>query len=139
MKRNVPISTIMSSDLFSVHTGQPLSEVRRLLAERPLHHVPVVSGKKLVGLISATDMLRLSFQAYGTDERTVDAVLDSQFSIDKVMTTRLVTLHHKRTIRDAAELLREGTFHSLPVVNDDGELVGIVTSTDLIRYHLDQY
>ncbi|MCA9715255.1 MAG: CBS domain-containing protein [Myxococcales bacterium] len=139
MKRNVPISSIMSTDIFSVHTGQAPSEVRRLLAERPLHHVPVVSGRTLVGLISATDMLKLSFQAYGTDARTVDAVLDNQFTIQQIMTTELVTLHRSRTIRDAAELLKDGSFHSLPIVDDDDALVGIVTSTDIIRYHLEQY
>ena len=46
----------------------------------------------------------------------------------------------RQSLRAAsAELLREGTFHSLPIVDEDHNLVGIVTSTDLIRYHLDQY
>ncbi|MHA1571775.1 MAG: CBS domain-containing protein, partial [Alphaproteobacteria bacterium] len=42
-------------------------------------------------------------------------------------------------IRSAAELLSDGTRHSLPVVNGDGELVGIVTTTDLVKYLLAQY
>ena len=42
-------------------------------------------------------------------------------------------------MRSAAELLGEGTFHSLPVVDDEGRLQGLVTSTDVIRYLLAQY
>jgi CBS domain-containing protein len=139
MKRNESITTIMSTDILTVHTGQKLSEVRRVLAERSVHHIPVVSGNKLVGLISSTDMMKLSFEAYGTDQRSVDAVLDHQFTISGVMSTELRTLNKRRTVREAAELLREGSFHSLPIVDDDSTLVGIVTTTDLIRYLLDQY
>ena len=73
MKRNEPVSKIMTRDLETVHVGQKLSEVRRMLANNPYHHVPVVSGEKLVGLISSTDIVRLSLAIYGVDERAVGA------------------------------------------------------------------
>jgi CBS domain-containing protein len=129
----------MASDPVTVNTTQKLSEVRRMMSEQDIHHVPVVSGSKLVGLLSATDMVRLSFSAYGADERAVDAMLDHEFSIEKVMKTELTTLAHTDTVRTAAGKLKDGKFHSLPVVDGDGALVGIVTSTDLIAYLYDQY
>lgn len=138
MKRNESISKIMTSEVQTVHVGQKLSEVRRQLADNAYHHVPVVSGKQLVGMISATDMLRLSLAVYGVDERALDAMLDSQHTIESVMTKELTTLSVKDTVRHAAEVLGEGRFHSLPVV-EDGDLVGLVTTTDLIRYLLAQY
>lgn len=138
MKRNEPVSKIMTTDIATVHTGQKLSEVRRMLANNPYHHVPVVSGDQLVGIVSASDMLRLSLAIYGVDERTVDAMLDSQHTIESVMSRELTTISTKDTVRTAAEQLGAGTFHSLPVV-DEGKLVGIVTSTDVIRYLLAQY
>jgi CBS domain-containing protein len=49
-----------------------------------------------------------------------------------------VTLPHDGNVRQAAEILAEGGFHSLPVVSG-GKLVGIVTSTDLIKYLLSQF
>jgi len=139
MKRNESIKSILSTELVTVNVTQKLSEVRRLMSEEHVHHIPVVSGRKLVGLLSATDMVRLSFSAYGSDQRAIDAMLDHEFRIEKTMNTDLVTLDDKSTIRDAAEKLREGKFHSLPVVDDNGNLLGIVTSTDLIRYLCDQY
>lgn len=139
MKRNEPIKSIMATDPLAVNITQKLSEVRKLMSDEQIHHVPVVSGTKLVGLLSATDMVRLSFSAYGADQRAVDAMLDHEFTIEKVMNTELTTIKDSGTIRDAAKILREGAFHSLPVVDADGSLVGIVTSTDLIRYLYDQY
>jgi CBS domain-containing protein len=139
MKRNEPIETIMSPDVITVNVTQKLSEVRRLMSEQGIHHVPVVSGRKLVGMLSATDMVRLSYSAYGVDERTVDAMLDHEFSIEKVMQTDLLTIKTSEPIREAARILRTGQLHSLPVVDEANDLAGIVTSTDLIRYLYDQY
>lgn len=139
MKRNEPVRSIMTADPVSVNVTQKLSEVRRTMADEKIHHVPVVSGRRMVGLLSATDMVRLSMSAYGTDPRAVDAMLDHEFTIEGVMNTDLVTITDTATVRDAAKKLRDGTFHSLPVLNADGDLVGIVTSTDLVRYLLEQY
>jgi CBS domain-containing protein len=139
MKRNVPVRTVMSTELSTVNVTDKVSEVRRLLAEQAFHHVPVVSGKKLVGMISATDMVKLSLSAYGADQRAVDAMLDHEFTIEQIMVKTLHTLGEKRTVREAAEMLGEGSYHSLPIVSDEGELVGMVTSTDIIRYLVDQY
>ena len=57
MRHNEPVSHIMSSELLTVHGGQKVSEVYELLTENRIHHVPVVDGKKLVGLISSTDLM----------------------------------------------------------------------------------
>lgn len=67
------------------------------------------------------------------DERTVDACLDARFALRDLMTTELRTIQVTDTVGRAAELLAEGAFHCVPVVEHDGTLVGIVTTTDLIR------
>jgi CBS domain-containing protein len=139
MKRNEPVSHIMTADVVTVHLAQKLSDVRKLFAEGKFHHVPVVDGRRVVGVISSTDLLKLSFQAFGQDERSVDALLDHQFSVGAVMQTRPTVIGVKDTVRQAAEALSAGQFHSLPVVDVEGNLQGIVTTTDLIRYLLEQY
>ncbi len=139
MKKNEPIAKIMSSDVVAIQAGQKLSEVRHLMAEGNIHHVPVLEGRKLVGLVSFTDMMKLNFVISGADERTIDTIIDQQFDIRAIMSTRLVTLPVTASVREASELLAKGEFHSLPVVDADDQLAGIVTSTDLIRYLNDQY
>ena len=139
MRHNEPVSHIMSSEVLSVHAAQKVSEVYGLLTENRIHHVPVVNGNKLVGLISSTDMMKLSLDAYGTPDSANTEYIDSQFSIDDVMSTELITVKPDDPIRLAAARLGTGSHHSLPVVSGEGELVGIVTTTDLVNYLLDQY
>ena len=134
MKKNESIEKVLSRDVVTTHTGEKLSDARKLFAKNGFHHLPVLSGKKLIGLISASDILGISVEGIESDERSMDAYLDHQFSIEEIMKKELRTLTAKSTIADAAELLSDGSFHAVPVVNDEDELVGLVTSTDLIRY-----
>lgn len=137
MKRNEPVSHVMTAAPKTVHVHQKLSEVQAMLAEGGFHHVPVVSGSKLVGLLSSADIMKVTY-SYGQDARMTSAVLDDTHSVEELMTSDVDTIGPKDTIREAFALLSKGTYHALPVV-EDGELVGIVTSTDLLRYTLDQY
>lgn len=139
MKKNESISKVMTANPQAVHTQQKPSDVRKLIAEHKFHHVPVVSGKKLLGIISASDMLGVSVEGVGTDQRSMDAYLDHQFTVEGLMHTDLKSLSTDDTVRSAADALSDGSFHALPVVDGDGNLEGIVTSTDLIRFLRDQY
>ncbi len=125
--------------MITVHQGQKLSDVRHVIVESNIHHVPVVDGKKLVGLISFTDLMKLNVVISGADERTIDSIVDQQFTIQEIMTTKLTTVKNTHSIREASEILAESNFHSLPVINEQEEVVGIVTMTDLIKYFNSQY
>lgn len=131
----------MSTELFTVHHGDPISKARKLIHEHGVHHLPVVSGREIVGIISLSDILRVSFgDAFGADVRAVDATLDHTMSIEQIMKKAPLTLKKTATVRDAAEILAMGEFHSVPIVDTDGKtLLGMVTSTDLIRYLLEQF
>jgi CBS-domain-containing membrane protein len=139
MKKHEPISKIMSANVASVQVGQPLSDVRDLMLNANIHHVPIIDGSKLVGLISFTDLMKINFVINGVDERSINAIIDKQFSIQEIMSDKLVTIKNTDTIRGGSVLLAKGGFHSLPVIDDEGALVGIVTTTDLIRYLNEQY
>ncbi len=139
MKKNDPISKIMTTNILAVHQGQKLSDARHIIIESNIHHVPVVEGKKLVGLISFTDLMKLNIVINGADERTIDSIVDQQFTIQDIMTTELTTIKNTDSVRQASKILAESNFHSLPVIDERKEIVGIVTMTDLIRYLNDQY
>ncbi len=139
MKKKESVSQIASTALITIQLGQKLSEARKLMQVNQIHHVPVVQGKKLMGILSAVDLATLSLTSFGSDERANDALLDNQFSVEEVMSKNMVTIKPTAPIREAAEILAEGHFHSLPIVDKEGDLRGLVTSTDLIRYLLSQY
>ncbi len=139
MKKNEPIDQILTRDVATATIDQKVSDVRKLLATSGFHHVPVISGKKLIGLISASDILGISVEGVGSDVRSMDAYLDHQFSIEGLMKKDLRTLPVKSTIADAAEALSDGSIHAVPIVDAEGQLAGLVTSTDLIRFLRDQF
>lgn len=132
--RNEPISTVMTTGVVSVDREQPLSEVYAVLKGARFQHIPVVEGERPVGIISSTDILKLVYDIDGRDDRMLASMLDHQFNIDDAMTAELVTLPEDATVHDAAEVLAEGSVHSVLVIDTIGDLVGIVTTTDLVRY-----
>jgi CBS domain-containing protein len=137
MRLDAPVSTIMIAGPETVGPLTPLSAVREILFRLHAHHVPVVAGRKLIGIVSSNDLLRAGppgrFAAVGR----VDAVLEG-IPTREVMTPDPVVLTPTDTIRRAAELLRTGSFGSLPIVDDDGELLGIVTVADVLGHVLEE-
>lgn len=125
---------IMTDEVFTVQADQRLSEVRRLLTEHPFHHVPVLDGDLLVGILSSHDLLRLSLTVYEDSTEMEDAWLDASATIRKAMTPEPEAIAPDAPIGRAADILGDGDFHALPVVDHAGRLLGLVTSTDLIRY-----
>ncbi len=122
MKKKESVSQIASTALIAIQLGQKLSEARKLMQVNQIHHVPVLQGKKLMGILSAVDLATLSLTSFGSDERANDAILDNQFSVEEVMSKNMVTIKPTAPIREAAEILAEGHFHSLPIVDKEGDL-----------------
>ncbi len=134
MKRQIPITKVMTTEIVSVDVGQPLSEVYHALNRAAFDHVPVLDGELPVGVISSTDVLRLVYDVNGADDRMLTTMLDHQFNLEDIMSTELVTLPDSATVQDAAEELAKGGLHSVLVLDVIGALAGIVTTTDLVRY-----
>ena len=137
MKKRTPVSKIMTAQPITVNETNNISDVAQIFKERNIHHIPVVSGSELIGMISKTDIDRISFVTGNQDEKANTQIYDS-LSIDQVMTKNVESVDTADTIKEAAELLARGSYHALPVL-EDGSLQGIVTSTDIINYLLEQY
>ncbi|NBT43196.1 MAG: CBS domain-containing protein [Alphaproteobacteria bacterium] len=134
MKKRVPISKIMTKRVIRVHKNQSLQQVAKLIRDRPIRHVPVMSGKEIEGMLSKTDLEKISF-VNTIDGNKLTTLMYDVLTIEQVMTKDVLTIQHKDTVYDAALLLSENEFHALPVMDED-ELVGIVTTTDLIKFLL---
>ncbi len=90
-------------------------------------------------MLSLTDLQRISFvDNFGDGEDLVDTAVYTMLSLEQVMVSNPISVSSATTIKEVAEILSKQEFHALPVV-DDGKLVGIVTTTDLIKFLIDQY
>ena len=139
MKKRTPVSTIMTKNIIALNRTDTLENAEHLFKKHNIRHIPVVSGNSIIGMLSYTDLLRISFaDAVSDDDYNVDTTVYNMFSIDQVMAKNLVSVDSDTTIKEVAEILAEKEFHALPVV-DNGDLVGIVTTTDLINFLIEQF
>jgi len=139
MKRRELVSKIMSTNLITINLTNNLVDAEKLFNENSIRHIPVVSGDDIIGILSLTDLLRVSFvDTYGSDESDVDTAVYNMLSIEQVMVKNLVSVSSSQTIKEVAGVLAKNEFHALPIV-DSNKLVGIVTTTDLLNYLLEQY
>ena len=127
----------MTAEPTTIERSQPISEAYHILRHAKFHHLIVMEGDDVVGMLATTDILRLAYDADGSTERGLATYLDHQFTIDDAMTEHLQTLPVTATAHDDAELFAEGGFHSVVVLEANGHLAGIVTTTDLARFVVD--
>ena len=138
MKQKVPVSTIMTKNVVKLNLSDDLTKAEMLFKKHHIRHIPVVYSNKIVGMLSYTDLLRISFADAIDDEDDVDTTVYNMFTVEQVMAKKIVSISPETTIKEAAEILAKKEFHALPVC--EGELlVGIITTTDLIKYLINQY
>ncbi|MFD2942333.1 CBS domain-containing protein [Flavobacterium notoginsengisoli] len=137
MKKREPISHIMTKSVITVNQNDDLKNVVEKLKANSIRHIPVVNGKEVVGIISRTDINRLTFGALFDGQDGADEAVLEMLTIPQVMTSKPKTVSSELIIRDLAEIFVKEEFHAAPVV-DKGELKGIVTTTDVLKYFLEE-
>lgn len=136
MKSRVHVSSVMTKNLVKLKLSDELSTAENLFKKHKIRHLPVVEGDHIVGMLSLSDLLRISFaDAVDEDGEEVETTVYDMFTIEQVMTKKIVTVKPDTSLKEVAEIFVNREFHALPVV-DKENLVGIITTTDIIRYFL---
>jgi CBS domain-containing membrane protein len=138
MRQFTPVSDIMTKNIIGLTRSDNLQRAEELFNRYKIKHIPVVSGETVIGMLSYSDLLKISFADVSEDEHNVDSVVYNMFTIEQVMVKDVFTISSDTSIKEAAEILAKKAFHALPVV-DEGILVGIVTTTDLLNYFIKQF
>ena len=124
---NEEVRTIMTTEVATAYPSQTVGEVAQIMLWEQLQQLPVVDRDyKLLGLITSYDMWRDCRENLDSESRLVS----------EVMNTRIIKLAPKDKVGTAAELFMDRRFKTIPVVNIDGTLKGVVTAFDVIRYTL---
>jgi CBS domain-containing protein len=98
-----------------------------------IRHIPVVEDGRLIGLITERDLIgAAASHIFGLKQKSKSALLKSVL-IKEVMKKRIVTVEPDMPIKNAAQLMANKKVGCVPVVSD-GALVGLVTTTDILRY-----
>lgn len=127
------VTEIMTPDPTTVDRNDPLSAALGALDSAPYHHLVVTDAGKPVGMLSTTDVLRLLHEMDQEVDGSFREHVDRLFTIEDAMSPELCWVAVSATVKDAAEALGSGKFHSVAVLDGD-RLAGIVTTTDLARH-----
>ncbi|MFD0837313.1 CBS domain-containing protein [Mariniflexile aquimaris] len=138
MIRTAPVSEIMSKNIIALTREDNLERAEKLFKRHKIRHIPVVQDETVIGMLSYSDLLRISFSEVSDDENNIDSVVFDMFTIEQVMSKNVTSIGSNTSIKEAAEILAKQEFHALPVV-DQGILIGIITTTDLLNYFVNQY
>ena len=144
------IKEIMTKDIVTVNLDTKITDVAKMLHEKNIHGVPVVEGGKLVGIITETDFFtkneseiylpsyieflkNVNVAESGNDEKKqqFEQLLDAK--AEDIMTGQCITLHPDSDVSAMFQLVKEAKLHTVPVVLEDDNLVGVVTVADIIK------
>lgn len=106
-----------------------------LIRQKGIRQLPVVEGKRLVGIVTDRDLRQTSPSGVaGLSIHELHHVLE-KLTVRQIMTTQVVSIRPDQTVEDAALLLLAHRIGGLPVVQD-GELVGLITEGDILQAFL---
>jgi CBS domain-containing protein len=123
-----------------VITGTPemeLSKARQIFDERHIRALPILKDGQLIGLINRQVLIRLDLSILGNEVWNLGIDVADETAAD-VMKTNVLTIAPDSTIHHTARVMLENKVNALPVL-EDGKLIGILTSSDLLRYIIAQY
>lgn len=143
------VADVMSHNPIVVRPETPLNEAIQILAEKRVSGLPVVNDAgELVGIVSETDLM---WQETGVTPPAYIMFLDSVIflknpasyerdlhkalgqTVGEVMSRAPVTVSPDKLLKDAAQLMHDRSVHRLPVVDANGQVIGILTRGDIVR------
>ena len=149
------VGDVMARDVVTLSPDMTLSEMDRVLLEQQVSGAPVVEGKRLVGIVSRADVIRVLYEEQREAQRVSDfytspfpipipalenLARDSRkiadhmikLRVHEVMTPNPLTVTPGDRVEWVAKMMNAQRIHRLPVTEDD-QLVGIITSLDIVR------
>ncbi|MGM0604226.1 MAG: CBS domain-containing protein [Halobacteriota archaeon] len=118
------VNEYMTQDVSTVSPTDTVQAVIRRVVESDGHNgFPVVDGRKVEGFVTARDLL---------------AADDDDAPIFTIMTEDLIVAHPEMKVTDAARVILRSGIRKLPVVDDAGNLVGIISNTDVVRSQIER-
>jgi len=124
----------MQRNVVTIAAGEVVSTLEDIMTLGGVRHMPVVRSGELVGVVSERDLLRVSLSNLFSVRSDEKRAFLSGVEITSVMSKPAVVIGADALVEQAARVMAERKIGCLPVVDDDGQLAGLVTETDLLRH-----
>ncbi|MGD9569759.1 MAG: CBS and ACT domain-containing protein [Sedimentibacter sp.] len=126
----------MTKNPITITANAPISDAVALMKEKNLKRVPVVDGDKVVGILTQSDIQKVSpTKATSLSVFEINYLL-SKLTVKEAMTKKVITIDADSLLEEAAVIMRQNRIGTLPVV-EKGKLVGIITESDIFDAFID--
>jgi len=116
------IQEVMTSNPCSIDADKPVSYAAKMMKDEDVGFAPIVEGDKLIGTVTDRD-IAMKVVAEGRDPQST--------TVREIASTNLVTIDPQQDLDDALRLMASSQVRRLPVVEEDGRLVGVVAQKDV--------
>jgi acetoin utilization protein AcuB len=123
----------MNRNPVTVEADDSMLDAMKILKERNIRHLPVLRKGKLVGIVTDRDLKKASPSDATTLEAHELLYLTAKIKVEEIMTKNPVTVPFNYTVEEAAEILLNRKISGLPVVDNNGTVVGTITQTDIFK------
>jgi CBS domain-containing protein len=128
------VADLMTVDPVTIAVDAPLEEVAHLCRANGISGLPVTDDAgTLVGVISQTDLVAIHDSPLG---RLIRAE-PSGLRVGEIMSSPAVTVAMTASLREAAQLMRDGRIHRVVALDDRGRPVGVLSSSDFVTLYAD--
>ena len=114
----------MTSNPCAIDADKPVSYAAKMMKDEDVGFAPIVEGDRLIGTVTDRDIV-LRVVAEGKDPASV--------SVREIASTELVTVDPQQDLDEALHLMAQHQIRRVPVVEEDGRLVGVVAQADVAR------
>lgn len=134
----IKVEELMKRDVHSIHMDTLLGEAMELCSDRKIRHLPVLDdNEELVGLITDRDLRYYISPRIGTlSENSADRETLMR-RVHLVMVRNVIATSPDTPLKEAARLMRDHRVGCLPVIDADRRVVGLLTTSDILRYIAD--
>jgi CBS domain-containing membrane protein len=127
------VKEIMMGNPVTLKPEDTLDLANDIISLGRIRHIPVVEDGRLIGLLSERDLIgAAATKIFGLKQKRKSALLKTVL-IKDVMKKKVITIKSNTPIKDAAHLMADKKIGCVPVI-ESGTLVGLLTTTDILRY-----
>lgn len=131
------VSKRMQKDPITIRKDDSLRFAADLLKEKRIRMLPVVDGRKLIGLVTDRDVRQAQASSATSLEVRELFYLLEKVKVAEIMTKNVITIAPGATIEDTAMIIHDNKIGGLPVVDEKGDLLGIISETDVLEVFLE--
>ncbi|MBL7175049.1 MAG: CBS domain-containing protein [Desulfobacteraceae bacterium] len=123
----------MSQNVITIDVNDSMMDAMKLLKENDIRMLPVMKKGELVGIVTDRDLKKASASDATVLEIHELTYLISEIKVKQIMTENPITVSPDFTVEETAEVLLKNKISGVPVADDQGQVVGIITQNDLFR------